>query len=145
MLKRMIGSGLAALALVAVLAGCGREDPLAALNAQADALQDALEAHDTGKVMDMLHPQFTAQDGLDRDWAQRTMQGIFLRYQRIGIHVVQRESRLFPGAKDAAEIKGRVVLTGAEGLIPQNADYLAVTSEWRRRDGEWQLFRVQWE
>ena len=129
-----------------LLGACStKEDPLAALNAQADVLIAALQGQQSGKVLAILHPEFTAQENLGQDWVRQTMTAMFLRYRDIRIHVVQREARLFPGAREAAEIKGRVVLVGAEGLLPQEGDYVEVTSEWRQDEGVWKLFRIRWQ
>ena len=130
-----------------LLGACGQkeEDPLVALNAQVDALLEALQGQQSSKVMSLLHPEFKAQEKLDREWVQQTMTAMFLRFRTIHIHVVQRDARMFPGAREAAEVKGRVVLSGTEGLLPQDGDYVEVESEWRQDGGEWKLFRLRWE
>ncbi len=62
----------AAAALALLLVGCGRDDPQAALNAAAQSLQDSIENKDNGELMARIHPEFSANQRLDRDWVRRT-------------------------------------------------------------------------
>ena len=130
-----------------VVSACGKkeEDPLEALNAQVDALMEALQTQHIRHAMAILHPQFTAQDNLGQDWARKTMTAMFLRDSNIGVRAMQREARMFPGAREAAEVKARILLTGAEGVLPSDGNYVEVDSEWRQDGGEWKLFRLRWK
>ena len=130
-----------------LLGACAKkeEDPLVALNAQVDALMEALQTQHISNAMAILHPQFTAQDNLGQDWARKTMTAMFLRYSNIGVRAMQRDARMFPGAREAAEVKARVLLTGAEGVLPSDGNYVEVESEWRQEAGEWKLFRLRWQ
>ena len=81
-------------------------------------LQDNLEAKKTSAVLDQLDIAFRAQRELDRDWAKRTMTLMFLQHQNVRIVAVSRSSRIdaqtpTPGLTDA-----QVLLTGAQGLVP---------------------------
>lgn len=133
------------LALFTLLAGCGPKDPASALADAADELQAALEARQVSAVMDLLHPSFQTGQGYDRQWAQQTMRGLFLRYRNVHILVLRQSHRLDPGYHDRARSEADVTVSGAEGLIPNSARIYKVRLEWALEDGEWQLARLDWE
>lgn len=135
----------AALALLVALGGCGRDDPLAELEASVRQLQDSLEAKSGGDVAAQLHPGFQAQDQYDGDWARRTMTGMFLRHRNIGVTALRQQSRLDPHARDMAYTDATVVLSGAENLIPDQAAQYQVHIEWRRDGDLWKLHRLNWK
>lgn len=142
-LRRLLLVALAAAALG--LAGCGKTDPQAALEAAVQELQDHLEARDTSAVMDQLHPGFQAGEGLDRDWAKRTMTLMFLRYAQVRIVAVTRNSRIDMGSSQVGHTEARVLVTGAQGLIPERAEPYAVKLQWRLDGSDWKLIDLQWE
>lgn len=129
-----------------LLTGCGaRDDPQASLEAAVQRLQDNLEAKDTGAVLEQLHPQFSAQQEFDRDWARRTMALLFLRHKHVRVIALSKNSRLDATYREKGHSQAQVALTGAEGLIPDSARHYAVKLEWWREDDEWQLARLRWE
>lgn len=136
---------VATLAVLVALFGCGRDDPLAELEASVQQLQDSLEAKSSGDVSALLHPHFQAQDQYDSDWARRTMAGMFLRHRNIGVTALRQQSRLDPHARDLAYTDATVVLSGAESLIPEQAAQYQVRIEWRRDDEQWKLHRLTWK
>lgn len=137
---------LALLACMAILAACSRTDPQAALDKAVDRLQTALEAKNTGDVLDMLHADFYAQQhGDNREWAKRTMTLIFLRYKNINIVALKKQNSLDAARPGYARTEAEVALTGAEGLIPDAARHYQVTMQWRQVDGKWMLHRLLWE
>lgn len=128
-----------------LLAGCGKTDPQAALEAAVQQLQDNLEARKTGAVMDLLHPNFQAGEGMDREWAQRTMTLMFMRYANIKIIAVTRSSRIDSGSSQVGHTEAKVVVTGAQGLIPERAEPYAIQLQWRLDGGHWKLIELHWE
>lgn len=140
-LRRLCVLGLVAL----LLAGCGKTDPKSALDAAVQQLQDNLEAKKTGDVMDQLHPSFQAGEGMDRDWAKRTMTLMFMRYANIKIIAVTRNSRIDSGTSQVGHTDAKVVVTGAQGLIPERAEPYAVQLQWRLDGSEWKLTELRWE
>ena len=137
---------VALLALLTLLAGCGRDDPEVALDAAVAQLQDNLEAKQTAAVLDQLHPQFSAQQqSLDRDWAKRSMALVFLRHKNIRVLALSADSQLDPTYSQKAHTQARLALTGAEGLIPDSARQYQVELEWWLEDGEWKLARLDWQ
>lgn len=133
------------LLIFALLAGCGRDDPQAELEAAVQQLQDNLEAKQTSAVLDQLHPEFRAQQQLDRDWAKRTMLLLFMRHKNVKVIALSKSSRIDPIYRDKGYSEAQVALTGAEGLIPDSAGHYSVKLEWWLEDDEWQLTRLSWE
>ncbi|MDO9438314.1 hypothetical protein [Hydrogenophaga sp.] len=127
------------------LAGCGKTDPKAGLDVAVQQLQDNLEARKTSDVMDQLHPSFQAGDGMDREWARRTMTLMFIRYTTIKIIAVTRNNRIDSGTSQVGHTEAKVVVTGAQGLIPERAEPYAVRLQWRLDGSQWKLTELHWE
>ncbi|MDP2016414.1 hypothetical protein [Hydrogenophaga sp.] len=144
MLRRMFLAPFL-LTLALTLSACGRDDPQAALEAAVQKLQDNLEAKDTGAVLDQLEPGFQAQAEFDRDWARKTMTLMFLRYASVKVIALTRKSSIDPTAPQSGLTQAQVVVTGAQGLIPERAAPYEVRMEWRRVSDEWKLTRLTWE
>jgi hypothetical protein len=128
-----------------LLAGCSKTDPQATLEAAVQQLQDNLEAKKTGDVMDQLHANFQAGEGRDREWAKRTMALMFMRYANIKIIAVTRNSRIDTGSSQVGHTEAQVLVTGAQGLIPERAEPHAVTLQWRLDGSDWKLIELHWE
>ena len=127
------------------LAACSKDDPQASLEAAAQQLQDALEAKDTSAVFDMLDPQFRAKDEFDRDWARKTMTFMFLRYANVKVIAVTRSSRIDPPGSPIGVTEAQIVVTGAQGLIPERASPYTVQLRWQRDGDDWKLRDLQWD
>lgn len=136
---------LLCLLLPVLLAGCGKTDPQAALEATVQELQDNLEAKKAGDVMDQLHSSFQAGEGRDREWVKRTLSLMFMRYASIKIIAITRHSRIDSGSSQVGHTEARVVVTGAQGLIPERAEPYAVTLQWRLDGSDWKLIELHWE
>ncbi|MFZ6046022.1 hypothetical protein ACFW0H_07850 [Pseudomonas sp. CR3202] len=136
---------LPTLCVLAMLAGCGRSDPAAELDAAVQRLQDNLEAKRTSAVLEQLHPQFVAQRQNDRDWARRTMTLLFMRHKNVSVLALAKASRLDPTYREKGYTEAQVALAGAEGLIPDSARHYGVKLEWWLDDGEWKLARLDWQ
>lgn len=134
---------LGAMALLA--SGCDRQTPLARLDATVDALQASLEARDAGAVMDLLHERFRAQGDLDALWARRTMMLMFQRYAQIRVIAVSRSSQVDPEPSLTGFTDAQVLITGAQGLIPERASPYKVRLQWRLVDDDWKLYDLSWE
>ncbi|MDT4863762.1 hypothetical protein FQZ97_984830 [compost metagenome] len=136
---------LPTLCVLAILAGCGPNDPAAELDAAVQRLQDNLEAKKTSAVLEQLHPRFNAQQEHDRDWAKRTMALLFLRHRNVSVLALGKASRLDPTYGEKGYTEAQVALAGAEGLIPDSARHYGVRLEWWLDDGEWKLARLDWQ
>ena len=136
------------LALALILSACGKANPQAQLEAAVQKLQNNLEAKDTSAVVDQLDAGFQAQDGLDRqdrEWARKTMTLMFLRYASVKVIAVTRKSSIDPTAPQSGLTQAQVLVTGAQGLIPERAAPYEVRLEWRYVSDDWKLNRITWE
>ena len=133
------------LLLLAMLGGCSRDDPQAALEKAARQLQTGLEEKDLSRVLEQLHSEFQAGDGLDRVWAERSMRLAFLRHRNIRIIALRHDSRLDSSYADRGYTEAEVTMSGAEGLIPQRAGHYSVKLEWWLEGDEWRLARLSWD
>ncbi|AYC34648.1 hypothetical protein D3880_20700 [Pseudomonas cavernae] len=132
--------------ILTLLGGCADDDPQVALETAVQQLQDNLEAKQTSAVLEQLHDDFRAQAGQDRAWAQRTMTLLFLRHQHIKVIALSQSNRLDPIYLDKGHTDAEVVLSGAEGLIPDSARHYRVKLEWWQDDAdEWKLARLDWQ
>jgi len=127
------------------LTACSKDDPQVSLEAAVQQLQDQIEARDTGAVMDLLDAKFRAQDEHDADWARKTMTLMFLRYAQVKVIAVSRNSRIDPPGSPIGLTEAQVVVTGAQGLIPERVTPYAVTLEWRLEGADWKLRDLRWE
>ena len=127
------------------LTACSKDDPQVSLEAAVQQLQDQIEARDTGAVMDLLDAKFRAQDEYDADWARKTMTLMFLRYAQVKVIAVSRSSRIDPPGSPIGLTEAQVVVTGAQGLIPERVTPYAVTLEWRLEGTDWKLRDLRWE
>jgi hypothetical protein len=138
-------SALLTLSSSFLLAACARDDPQASLEAAAQQLQDHIEAKNTRAVMDMLHSRFRAQAELDREWAQKTMSLLFLRYPNVKVVAVTRRSQVDPDTPLSGQTEAQVLLSGAQGLIPERVAPYAITLRWRRESDDWKLLDLEWQ
>ncbi|QCB46834.1 hypothetical protein [Hydrogenophaga sp. PAMC20947] len=135
------------LAAAWLLPGCSApETPLAKLELAVVSLQEALEARSTSDVMRQLDERFRAQDELDADWARKTMMLMFLRYAQVRIVAVSSRSRLEDGEGGTLGLtEAQVLVTGAQGLIPERLAPYTVTLRWRREGDDWKLRDLHWD
>ena len=127
------------------LVACSKSDPQARLDAAVDALQAAIEARDTGDVIDLLDANFRGSANLDPQEARRMLTGVFLRYKNIRVVAVGRKSQIDPVTPTLGRVEAQVLVTGAQGLIPERVEPYAVKMEWRLVDGDWKLSDLRWE
>jgi predicted small lipoprotein YifL len=133
------------LMLALVLAACGRKDPQNALESAVFKLQANLEAKDTNAVMQQLAPSFQAQAEFDSDWARKTMTLLFLRYANVKVIAVSQTSAINPAKSNSGQTQAKVLVTGAQGLIPERAEPFDVRLEWKLVSNEWKLAVIRWE
>lgn len=135
----------AGLMLALALAACSRKDPQNALESAVFKLQANLEAKDTNAVMKQLAPSFQAQVEFDSDWARKTMTLMFLRYANVKVIAVSQTSTINPAKSNSGQTQAKVLVTGAQGLIPERAEPFDVRLEWKLVSNEWKLAVIRWE
>lgn len=131
--------------LILGLGGCAKDDPLASLEAAVQQLQDNLEARNRSAVNEQLHARFQAQGALDAAWANQTMALVFLRHAQVRVIAPARSSRVDAQLSHVGFTEAQVLLTGADGLIPERVAPYAVDLEWRREGGDWKLIGLRWQ
>lgn len=127
------------------LTACGRADPQTALEAAVQKLQKNLEAKDTPAVMQQLDLSFQAQAEFDSEWARKTMTLMFLRYANVKVIAVSQTSSVNPASQKPGVTEAKVLVTGAQGLIPERAEPFDVRLDWKLVSGEWKLATIRWE
>lgn len=145
-LKRMLAVVLVALLTTA----CERPAPETGIREAIAGIEQALGARDNAGVRAHLTDDFRggpteAANSLDPREAQRMLAGYFLRYRNIGVVVTAISVELLPHDPDQAWSKATVLLTGAEGLIPETGRAYSVRGLWQYRDGAWRLAQLGWE
>lgn len=142
-----MGKAMAAASLIAALAlaGCGKDDPEARLQAAVTGLQAAIEAKDARAVMDRVDERFRMQGDLDARQARQTLMVVFQRYANIKVFAVGNNTRVDPDSPLTGYTDAQVLVTGAQGFIPERAEPYAVRMEWRQVDGDWKLYDLKWE
>lgn len=144
--KRIIGAGVLAMSLMA----CERPAPESGIREAIAGIEQALSARDNAGVREHLADDFQggpgdAANALDKRSVQRTLAGYFLRYQNIGVVVTAISVEPLAHDPDQAWSEATVLLTGAEGLIPETGRAYSVRGLWQYRDGAWQLAQLSWE
>lgn len=127
------------------LLACHSQSPAEALDAAAQRLQDNLSNKRSSAVAEQLHQNFSAQQGMDKKAAQQQMLMLFMRFKNINILVVNRSCQLDNSYHDRGHCSAQVAISGAQGLIPERAEYYKVTSQWQLNDKDWQLLTLAWD
>lgn len=137
---------LAFVMICSLLTGCGdKDDPQAALEAAVEQLQSNLEGKKNSAVLEQLHPEFSAQNEFDREWAQRTMLLLFMRHKNIKVLALSKNSYLDTTYREKGHTEAQVTLAGAESLIPDSARHYSVKLEWWLDGDQWRLARLNWQ
>ena len=136
---RKISAYLLLIALQLLIAGCTKTPPEQAILDALEKLETAIEAGDTGTVMDALTDPAEIQRGgqiLQRDELRRLVMGTFLRYPKRQLALTQINIELDPVTQRHARVTFTAFAWGGQSVMPDNADSYRVVSDWRE-DGEW--------
>ena len=134
---------VAAMLLMAELAGCGREAPEAQLRQRFDAMQQAVEDKRVGDFMEGVSPEFTGSAGMDRAALHNLVRVRTFANARVGATTGPLEIRV---DDDNATVSFHVLLTGSSGrLLPEEARTYNVTTAWQREEGDWRIYHAQWD
>ena len=126
------------------LLACHSQSPIDALDAAAQRLEENLSNKRSSAVAEQLHQDFNAQQGMDKKAAQQQMILAFMRFKNINILVVNRSCQLDNSYRDRGHCSAQVAISGAQGLIPERADYYKVSSQWQLNGTDWQLIQLHW-
>ena len=138
---RKISAYLLLIALQLLIAGCTKTPPEQAILDALEKLETAIEAGDTGTVMDALTDPAEIQRGghiLQRDELRRLLMGTFLRYPKRQLALTQINIKLDPVTQRHARVTFTAFAWGGQSVMPDNADSYRVVSDWRE-DEEWKI------
>ena len=138
---RKISAYLLLIALQLLIAGCTKTPPEQAILDALEKLETAIEAGDTGTVMDALTDPAEIQRGghiLQRDELRRLLMGTFLRYPKRQLALTQINIELDPVTQRHARVTFTAFAWGGQSMMPDNADSYRVVSDWRE-DEEWKI------
>lgn len=139
---RLLRDFLLLSALLILLAACTADDDTAALQANLDAMEAAIEGQRPGDFMDYVADDFKAEDaGMDHAQLRAYLVGLRFRHPNIEIARGPAEIELFG---DRATVRVGAVVTGGQGLLPDRADQVSVVSHWQKVDGDWYCFAASW-
>ena len=127
------------------LLACHSQSPIDALDAAAQSLEENLSSKRNSAITEQLHQDFSAQQGMDKKAAQQYMLLLFMRFKNVNILVINRTCQLDNSYRDRGHCSAQVAISGAQGLIPERADYYKVNSQWQLDDKDWQLVQLQWD
>ena len=101
----------------------------------------AIQAKDAGPVLEHLEDDFLAQDQL----RATNIQGLLVYYGRRhqNLRVLPSHIQIVLDG-ERADVQLYALLTGADGLLPEDGRVLKVDSEWVKREGEWRVRRMIW-
>jgi hypothetical protein len=123
------------------LTGCADPPDEAALRARIDSLQEAVEARDTGALLEAVDPEFGGPDGMDRDGLRRYATLMLLRQQNVGVAIGPVDVEL---RGDRAAARFDAVVTGSNRFIPEGVEARRVETVWRLEGGDWVLVSADW-
>lgn len=135
-------AGACALLLLAMLGGCSRPDPEAALRDAFAELQATIERRDPAAMQQHLADDFIGNDGLDRDGARRLAALLVLRHRDLAVDTGPLRLELGEGH---AVVRFTALLRGGSGgLLPDAARVYQVETGWRLEQGRWRLASARW-
>ncbi|HEX7026354.1 MAG TPA: hypothetical protein VF268_03875 [Gammaproteobacteria bacterium] len=135
--------GLSVLPIIA----CSPEEtgPEAAILANIKAIAQAVENKDTGEVLDYVTEQFLGNDRLDKRELQGLMLAYYLRHKKINVVVTRMDIEVSEYDPYSAKMRGSVLLTGTDRLLPENGRLINVSGEWQKYGDDWLLARLDWQ
>lgn len=138
---RKTSAYLLLITLQLMMASCSKTPPEQAILKTLENLETAIEAGDTGTVMDTLTDPAKIQRGghtLQRDEVRRLLMGTFLRYPKRQLVITRINIELDPVSQRHARVTFTAFAWGGQSAMPDNADSYRVVSDWRE-DGEWKI------
>ena len=98
-----------------------------------------------GTSFESLDEHFQGSGNLDRDGTRRMLTATFLRFQNIKLIAMSSQARVDPQTPTLGRVEAQVLVTGAQGLIPERAEPYTVRMEWRLVGGDWKLADLRWD
>src|SRR5688572_19419890 len=124
------------LCLLLFLAACGGAGPEAEIRENIAFMQDAVEAKDSGAVVRYLAEHFSGTHGIDKRDLRRMLMAHFMRHKNINVAITRLDIIVNEYNPVTAQMNAVVIVTGAEGLLPQNGEMINVSGDWELHAGE---------
>jgi ketosteroid isomerase-like protein len=124
------------------LVACHRTPDEAQIRHAIDDMAQAVKRHDSGPVLDRLAPGFHGPEDMDVRQVRALLLAQYFRNPKI--HVIVTGLRIHV-VGDEADVVFHAAVAGGTGLLPQRGQYYAVTTRWRKIDGDWRVLRATWE
>lgn len=125
-----------------LISGCEKTPTVEAIRTHIDAMVDGIERKKPDDVLAYMHDDFSTPDGQDKQWAKRLM--LFHMMRQHSINIVTSQLNITEQDEFSADAQFHVLLTGGEGLIPQQGALYQVNSQWRLQNGNWLLIHASW-
>ncbi|HUD43331.1 MAG TPA: nuclear transport factor 2 family protein [Dokdonella sp.] len=129
--------------LILALAACSRGDDETRLRQALERIETAVEERRPGDFVDVVSEDFTGADGtLDRAGLHNLLRAQVVRHASIDVVLAAPDIEI---QGDRATVAVTATLSGgAGGWLPERGAVYAITSGWRREDGQWRCINAQW-
>jgi hypothetical protein len=128
-----------------LLVACSKTAPEEAILANIDAMQLAVSERNNGDLVAHVSDNFSGHHDMDKKELRKMIMGMFLRYKNINVVVTRMQILHDPRRPNIAQMDGIILVTGAQGLVPQDGRLLQVTGTWQNDGGDWYLANADWE
>lgn len=135
--------GAATALLLLALAACSRGDDETRLREALEQMETAVEERRPGDFVELVATDFTGADGtLDRAGLLNLLRAQVVRHAQIDVVLAAPDIQI---EGDRATVAVTATLSGgAGGWLPDRGAVYAITSGWRREDGQWRCVNAQW-
>ncbi len=129
-----------------LISGCQQSPPEEAIKAALTELEEAVEAGDTGTILDRLTDSAVVHRGesMDRKTQQRTLVGLFFRYPKRQVTLAGIRIDTAPNGK-TARARFTALVWGGRNVLPEKADSYQVDSHWVLEDSDWKIESLESE
>ena len=126
------------LLVFSMLAACSEDTPEQRLRDTIATMEEAVETKKPGDFIAHVTDDFSGDRGqFDRQSLRGFLAAQMMRKESIGVTLGPLDVKMHG---ERATVRVDVLLTGAEGVIPNSADHLDIESGWKLVDGEWQCY-----
>lgn len=143
-LRGVVCGSLALLIATMLLVACSRSSDEQQLRDAMAAMQDAVERRNSADFMDHVADDFSAPAAnMERRQLHDLLRLQLLRNERIGVTLATREIHV-NGMR--ATVKAVATFTGSSGgWLPERGSVYAMTTGWRKDNGDWKLVQASWQ
>lgn len=126
------------------LAGCDNTPDEEQIAENISAMQAAIENRDFIEIGEHLHADFIANDRMRAREVNQLLQMYSLQHKKIGVTIIDSETKMDTAFTDRAETTLSVVVTGSSGLLPSDGSVRTVKVSWLKESGTWLVREAEW-